>query len=314
MFEPTITLNTVILTDHHFGTYGIEMSIRNQERFAISAAIMWGINYPIVKSVLKTIPENHFLLIRFSVSVAILSTLLYFRKENLKIARKHIPQFMILGILGVGVYNVIWTAGIHMTTVANAALLISTSPIFTGLYSILAGTERFHKMRFLGILLAFIGVYIIITWSSGAQFSVGKNAMIGNLLMLSGSMLFALYAVMARPLLNEYSPVQVTTVAMAFGLPVMVPYGLGGDFIATIGHVGVKVWLELAFVILIGTSLAYVFWYKGIKQLGPTRTVIFHYLVSVISMVTGKLLLAEMITRGQVIGALLVLSGLLLSQ
>lgn len=287
---------------------------KKQEKYAIIAALLWGANYPTVKLVLRVIPENLFLLIRFSVSVALLCGCLYVCKENIKVQKKHLLHFLVLGILGVGLYNIIWTAGIHRTTAANAALLISTAPIFTGLYALLTRKEDLNWRYCLGILLALSGIILITAWKPGARFSIEGATMTGNLLVLAGAVLFSFYAIVAKPLLSEYSPLKVTTLAMAFGLPVLIPYGFIGLTELDPGSVDMQIGLELTFVIVCGTVLAYVFWYQGIKQLGPTRTVVFHYLVSVISMMVGSLVLAEKITAGQIAGAVLVLAGLILSQ
>jgi drug/metabolite transporter (DMT)-like permease len=286
----------------------------NSQIFAISAALLWGFNYPIVKLVLRSVPENRFLLIRFSIGALLLCLVLALSGENLRVQRAHLLRFLFLGLLGVGVYNVIWTAGIHRTSAANAALLISTAPIFTGIYTTLRREEALRRGRVLGILTAFSGIALITLWKPGARLSLEGTAMAGNLLALGGAVLFSFYAVVARPLLRVYSPAKVTTIAMIAGLPVLIPYGLAGASVPQTASFTWVTGLEFAFVILCGTVIAYVCWYGGVQQLGPTRTVVFHYLVSVVSLVVGSLVLGEGITGWQIVGAGLVLVGLMLSQ
>ncbi len=282
--------------------------------FAIAAALLWGFNYPIVKLVLRSIPENRFLLVRFSISVLLLCLILYRSGETLRVQRQHILRFLALGLLGVGLYNVMWTAGIHRTTAANAALLISSAPIFTAIYMVISGQERLALQRLLGILTAFLGISLITVWKPGAQISLAGEAMMGNLLVLACAAIFSFYAIVARPLLRVYSPLKVTTLAMAGGLPVLVPYGLLGGPSPIQAQAGAVIVAEFAYVILCGTVIAYVCWYRGVQGLGPTRTVVFHYLVSIVSMVVGYLALGEPITGWQLAGAGLVLVGLMFSQ
>ncbi len=104
-------------------------------KFAVMAALLWGINYPLVKFVLRSVPETDFLIIRFSAAAFLFTGYLLFSGQNFRVAREHLGRLLLLGFLGVGVYNIIWTLGIHRTTAANAAILISASPIFTGIYS-----------------------------------------------------------------------------------------------------------------------------------------------------------------------------------
>lgn len=277
---------------------------------AITAALLWGVNYPMVKAVLGEIPENSFLIIRFTVSVALFFLLLLLRGESLKVAKEHGPQLLMLGVLGVGVYNLVWTYGIHETTAANAALLISASPIFTGLYSMIRGDETFGRYHLCGTGLAFAGITAIIAGTPGASFSLAAEGMVGNLLVLAGSVLFAVYAILAKPLLTHYSALKLTTLAMLAGLPVIVGFCLvqGPPLSAVYSS---SAWAGLGYIIVMGTVAAFVLWYRGIGRSGPFRTVIFHYIVPVVSMVAGEAFLGEPVTLTMVLGGCLVLVGLM---
>jgi len=282
------------------------------EAAAILAALLWGINYPVVKVVLKTIPESQFLLLRFSLTVLLLCAYLKATGENFAIAKRDYPRLLLLGLLGVGVYNIIWTYGIHRTTAANAALLISTSPIFAGLYAVITGEERVSPARWIGTLAAFLGVGLIVAGTPGATFSFASDAFRGNLAVLAGSLLFAFYSVIAKPLLTHYSPAKVTTFAMAGGLPVLAAYAGLTQAGAIWTEFAPSVWLLFAYVVAGGTVAAYILWYKGIKETSPVKAILFHYIVPVCSMILGRLFLGDAITAGKVAGALLVFTGLLI--
>jgi drug/metabolite transporter (DMT)-like permease len=219
---------------------------------------------------------------------------------------------LLLGILGVGVYNIVWTHGIHNTTAANAALLISTSPIFTGIYAVITKQEKVGLNRWIGTLLAFFGIYLIIKWTPGTQFSFSSNSFIGNIFVLSGSILFSLYSIIAKPLLNYYSPTKVTTLAMVSGLPILIMYSILQGNILSYSIFKPQIWLEMTYIVVFGTIIAFVLWYKGIKQTSPVKTVFFHYIVPVMSMVFGAILLGENVFKGQILGAIFVFLGLVI--
>lgn len=73
-------------------------------------------------------------------------------------------------------------------------------------------------------------------------------------------------------------------------------------------------WLGMAYVVVPGTVVAFTFWYRGIKQTGPVKTTLYHYLVSVVSMVIGPFLTGEKVTAGQVAEGALVLAGLIIAR
>ena len=159
--------------------------------------------------------------------------------------------------------------------------------------------------------MAFLGIYLIIRWTPGAQFNFGSNAFIGNLIVLAASLLFALYTIMAKPLLNYYSPNKLTAYAMYSGLLVLIPYGFLDDRTLNKTTFSPEIWLGFGYIIVVGTIAAYVFWYKGIKQTSPLKAILFYYFCPVVSMALGPFFLGEKVTSGQIGGALLVLLGLI---
>lgn len=280
------------------------------EGFAILAALLWGVNYPLVKSVLGIVPENDFLIIRFLLAGLLFLGYLLISGEDLRIASEHRVGVLLLGVLGVGVYNIVWTCGIHRTTAANAALLISASPIFTGLFSLLRGEERISFSKCAGTIMAFAGIGVIINWTPGAEFRWQSGAFAGNILVLGGAVLFSMYAIMAKPLLAFYSPAKLTALAMLGGLPVILINGFVQGAQVSLAY-SPQVWAGLFFIIVMGTVVAFIFWYRGIQQSSPFRTVIFHYIVPVVSMIVEGAILGEVINRERILGGILVFAGLL---
>lgn len=287
--------------------------IRSGEFYAVSAALLWGLNYVIVKMVLGEMAEGQFLPIRFLCTAAFLALYLRLRGEDFTVRKEHLLPVALLGVVGVGLYNIIWTYGIHLTTAANAALLISTSPIFTGIYTAALQKEPLPPLKWCGIILAFLGIFLLVRQTEGAAIRLDSGYFLGNLLVLAGALLFSLYGVIAKPLLHCYSPVKLTTLAMLGSLVILIPFGLIQCPVSQWSGIAPAMGAKLAYVVGCGTILAFTFWYEGIKYTGPLKTVLFHYLVPVTSILLSPLLLGENFNAGQIIGAALVLAGLLIS-
>lgn len=281
------------------------------EGYAIIAALLWGFNYPLVKWALGFIPESDFLLLRFSLTTLIFVIYLIIRGENLRVAKVDFLRITALGVVGVGIYNVLWTYGIHRTTSANAAILISASPIFTGLHSLFSGTDKLHKSKWAGTLLAFAGICMIIYWTPGAEIAFHSSLFVGNLLVLCASVIFALYAIMAKPLLQSYSPLKLTTLAMLIGAIFLWVHGWREFDLSFALSLPCSVGFGFAYIVVFGTVAAFLFWYKGVQQTSPFKTIIFHYIVPVVSMIVGALWLDEAMNWERVCGGILVISGLL---
>jgi drug/metabolite transporter (DMT)-like permease len=290
----------------------------NSEVFALLSAALWGINYPNTKLILTRLSVPEMLLARFPAAAALMMVYMILCGEGLYVRIIDLPRILVLGFICVGVYNVIWTNAIRLTSAANAALLISCAPIFTTIYTAVRGEEVITARRWCGVLLAFAGILLITLFTSGARLRLDSDAFIGNLLCLVASFIFSAYNLLAKPLLKRYSPVKLTSLVTALGLLFIVPYGVWNLDLSHLTNAfrdgAPALQIEILYLILLGTVVAYICWYRGIQGAGPARTVLYHYLVSVISMIVGFFLLMESPSAGQLIGAGLVLGGLLISR
>lgn len=285
-------------------------AIKWDDSFSIMAALLWGINYVAVKSVLDVLPENSFLLIRFTASVTLLLLYVAITGEGMLIQKQDIAKVLLLGVMGVGLYNIIWTAGIHLTTASNAALIVSTSPLFTQLYMQLTGKEKVKGRRWLFTLIAFSGLFLMISSSPGARLSMDSSFFMGNILVLAATLLFTFYTVYAKPLLRSYSPVKLNALAMTAGLPVLAVYCMFSGPM-DISSLSGEVSLKLLYIIVLGTAAAYICWYEGIKKTGPVKVILFHYIVPVSSMILGAAFLNEAVSPVQIAGGILALGGIM---
>ena len=287
--------------------------IDKDDYYSVTAALLWGVNYVAVKSVLEVLPAKTFLLVRFAAAAALLLGYLVITGEGFRVERSDIKKIVILGVLGVGFYNIFWTAGINLTTASNAALIISTSPLFTQLYMQLVNKEITGARRWLFTLLAFYGVFLIISKSPGASFDLGSRFFTGNMMVFVGALLFSYYTIFAKPLLQRYSAIKLNALAMVSGLPLLILFNvLNGAQVS--GEISAAAILKMVYIIVFGTAAAYICWYAGIKTTGPVKAALFHYIVPVTSMVLGVTLLGEPINFIQVAGGFLALAGAIMAR
>lgn len=281
------------------------------DHFAVTAAFLWGINYVTVKSVLWELPEKSFLLIRFSASVALLLLYLFISGETFRIRKEDFLKIVMLGVFGVGFYNILWTAGIHLTTASNAALIVSTSPIFAQLYMQFTGGAKVGGKRWFYTFAAFSGLFLMTGSSPGAVIDLGSRFFTGNLLVLASTLLFASYTVFARPLLMHYTPVKLNALAMASGLPILLFYYASAPAPLSFTTFSGALLAKLSYIIVFGTAAAYICWYEGIKKTGPVKVILFHYIVPVSSMILGATFLKEPVNLPQIAGGILALCGII---
>ncbi len=276
-------------------------------------ALVWGINFSIVKFSLRDFHPMSFTVVRFGLASVFLFAIMLMTRESLAIDRQDRGPLVRLGFIGITLYNLFFMYGLRFTTAANSALLISLSPLAGVLIQAALGRERLVFRTGVGLVLATIGVILIIRSHQG-EMSFSSSAVVGDLLTLIATVSWALYTIAAKPLLEKYSAIKVTACAMATGSILLIPLSLPDLVRQSWSYIMPVSWSALGFAAFIGAGMAYVLWYQGVKTIGVTRTLVYHYLVPFAAVLSAAMLLGESITLLQVIGGIAVLMGVYLVQ
>jgi drug/metabolite transporter (DMT)-like permease len=167
--------------------------------------------------------------------------------------------------------------------------------------------EKLSLMKSIGMAIALVGVLIVITRGDFTQISssVGK----GELMMFCAVSSWGIYTLISRKLLGRLSALQTTTLASAWGV-----LFLGLAALKDLGAVPSaaflpSVWLSLAFLGVIGTAVAFVWYNEALQKLGSARTVIFNNLVPVFGVLFGWLILGEPLSMSLLIGGSIAIAG-----
>lgn len=279
----------------------------------ILVSVIWGVNFAFVKFALSDFHPLSFTVVRFSLGALFLMGVMLVAGEPFGIARKDRAPFVRLGLIGITLYNIFFMEGLKYTTASHSALLISLSPLFAALIQAASGKERITGAVGTGLLLSSIGVFLIIrSHSNGLDFSSG--GLIGDVLTLFASVFWALYTLKAKPLLEAYSPVKVTAYTMATGSLLLLPVGMYEIIHQTWSAISAPSWAALGFAAFVSGGLAFSLWYQGVKRIGVTRTIVYHYLVPFVAVVFAAIFLDERISSLQVLGGLSILTGVSLVQ
>ncbi len=273
---------------------------------------VWGVNFVLIKSALGEMSALGFNALRFGLGTLLMLGLWKTFEGTVRIARADWLAIALLGIVGNTLYQLAFIVAIKLSTASNTSLIVATGPIWIAILSALLRLDRLTWRSWAGIAVSFVGLYLIIT--SGGAIALGSQTLSGDLLMLGGAVAWAVYTVLARPMLRKYSSTTFTTWTMAIGAPAIfvagVPDLLRTDFAA----VSLQTWLILLFSATLAISLGYIIWNSGVYRLGQARTAIYANLTPVIALAIGAVLLGEPITPAKIIGAAIVLLGVALTR
>lgn len=276
---------------------------------------LWAGNFIVVKGAVEILPPVGFTFLRYLVASTTVLLLLRWRTGSISLPRSDFLRICILGVVGFGCYQILWSTGIQTISAGDSALLIATTPVFTAVLAAMTGADSLSPLRLAGAVLSFVGVAVVI--ESGPGFDLTAS-LIGDLLTLAAAMCWAIYTAFGSNVLRRHSPLKTTTWAVVAGTVFLAPFGL-----YQLGTVGIAGGMEAAIAsgVLIGAVLAILYSgtlaagvanvviFHAIKLVGPTRITALQSLVPAMAVVLAAIFLGEPIRPGQVLGGIVIIAG-----
>ena len=277
--------------------------------------VIWGSNFSAVKYALRDFPEVSFNALRLLLASAIfLAAIAVVRARAKGNNRSPAPPItphewrviVLLGVLGTGFYQLLFLAGVARTSVANSSLIFGCTPVTVAILSSAAGHDRLTLTRWAGAALSFTGIYTLV----GHRAELSTSSLVGDAMVFGAMLCWSLYSVIAQPLLKRHSPLVITGWAMIVGtamyLAVVGFAVLQTDWAA----VSTTSYVLMATSSLLALAFAYIVWYTAVQKIGSARTAVYSNLTPIIAMIVAAVWLGEQVSRTQVLGAVLILSGI----
>ena len=218
---------------------------------------------------------------------------------------------LVLGTLGIGLFNTFQYLAVQTSTAINAGIISATMPVFIVLMSFLLFWERISLYQAIGILLSFTGVAVVV---SGGDFIALTDFQFtpGDLWMISGVMIYGAYTTLLRlrPDIHPHSFLAVTILIGAIELiPFMMWEVLTGKGISPTP----PVLATIAYTVIFPALLAHLFFNRAVAEIGANRAGVFINLVPVYVSLLAIPLLGEKLELAHVLGMILILSGIVLT-
>lgn len=268
----------------------------------------WALNTVLAKQAFEIMDPIAFTFLRFLVMTPLAFLLVRIAGNRVHIERRDIWPLFVCGACGFGVYQYLWVLGLKNTTPFASALLGSLAPIVTLAIVAIAGHERVRSGRWLGALIALLGIAIFEGALNGhASFKLGDT------LTFLGACVFAIYNVVSRGLLERHTPLELLAVTMTIGLLMIAPAGIPALAHTNLFALPWDLWWRLIYATLFPVLLTYPVWSFGISKLGAGPASIFSFLTPVLTGILSVPLVHAQFPMHEVVGAAVALGGMLLS-
>ena len=212
------------------------------------------------------------------------------------------------GVLGIGVNQLLFFSGLNLTSPISASLLQTIAPIIVVVASAFLLKEKITLPRVLGISVGLVGAGLLIL-GRDAQAAVYPNATLGNLFILANATVFGIYLVLSAPLMRKYHAFTVLARVFLVGAFIAVPFGWRDALTADYAHFPLYIWLEIGYMVVFLTILAYLLNNWALKYASPALLGVYIYPQPVLAVLIAVALGKDHLTWGKAGQAALIFLG-----
>jgi drug/metabolite transporter (DMT)-like permease len=273
----------------------------------ITAVVLLGSAFPVVKFGLRSYQPGPFALLRFSVASIVLA--LYAKITRMKLPpRKTFFPILGIGVLVVPAYHLMFNYGVRSVSASGASVLINTGPIWTALLASLLLRERPPGRLWIGLVISFIGA-VMIALDSGTAIRLSDGA----ILIVLAAMIQAASFVAQKPLVERYGALAITATTFWAGTALLiVPFGsslVHTMSVAPVAHTLAAVWVGAA-----SSAIGLAAWAYVLGRMPASSAAPFLLLVPVSATLLALPLIGELPQPLTIIGGIVTLAGVVIGR
>ncbi|MBN2269074.1 MAG: DMT family transporter [Sedimentisphaerales bacterium] len=276
------------------------------------AALFWGGAF-VAGRILKDLDHFTIAFLRFGIaSVLLLALARKIEGKLVWLSGRQLLSVIFLGLTGVFAYNALFFKGLQTVEASRAALIIASCPVFIVISSALLLKEQINLQKALGIAMSVLGAAVVI--SRGRPLEVLKGGVgAGEFYMFCCVLSWTAYSLVGKAVMKDISPVIAVSYSATIGAALLCIPALASGMIASIPHYTKTHWLWIIYLAVFATVIGFLWYYEAIKSIGPVRAGLFINFVPIFGMLLAFFILREKITLSLAIGAVLVISGVCLT-
>ncbi len=275
------------------------------------AVIFWGVSYVWTKTAFTYYQPITVMLIRLTISSILMFIIFKVRRYTERVDRSDYKAFLILSLFSPFFYFIGENFGVYHVSPTVAAVVIATIPVFSPILGYVAFREKVTYLNVMGFILSFTGVLIMVL-DADLQFTASPVGVFWLFFAVFSALVNIIFL---KRLAAKYSSFTIILVQNFLGALFFLPVFLVMDLSEFI-HIRPS-WQAVASLFALavfGSTLAFMFYTSGVRVIGIARTAIFANLIPVVTAITSFLFLKEVIDLSRIIGMLIVIGGLFLTQ
>lgn len=275
------------------------------------ATVCWAANIIAAKEALRGFHPLALAQLRV-LGAALLFALAFFAwrgRPALRLTPRQWIFLTVLALTGITLNQLLFIGGLARSSVAHTGLIVALGPVMVLVLSCLMRLEALTVLKFVGMLVSFGGVAVLTTGKVG---QANGGHWLGDLILLGGSAVFALYTILLKEVSDRYDALTLNTLTFGLGTLLMIPFTMRALLSVSWAALPIRAWWGLSFMVVFGSVVAYLIFAFALTGLTASRVAAFSYIQPVMATGLGIWLLGEKLTLGVVVGGALILLGVYL--
>ena len=278
----------------------------------IITTFLWGLNAVISKNAVGDDPETFRVFVFNGLRIPAATILLFLTVKlsggTIGIRKEHFPVIALVSFFGMFLFATFFISGIYLTSASNAGIINGAIPLFILLVSFLSKIEKPTGRTVSGIMVGFGGM-LVLTIDKGVL-SINP----GDILIVLSGICWAVYTVYGKKIVNVYNPIIAIAWVYLFVSLYQIPLFIFQLFDQTWTTISGWNWFNLAVSTIGSVLIANCLYYYSIKRIGPVRVGVYTNLTPIFTMLLAVLIRGETITRLQLIGFLIIITGIAITR
>ncbi len=268
------------------------------------ALILWASAFVGIRAGLQAYSPGQLALLRFLIASTALLVYALITRMRLPLLRD-IPGLLLMGFVGITIYHVALNYGEQSVSASAASVLVATVPCFTALLATIFLRERMRPLGWLGVIVSFIGVTIVVIGVSG-----GLHFTPDALLILLASLAESVYFVMQKPYLKKYTGFELTTYTIWAATLCMLMYAPG--LVHQVQAASLDGTAAVVYLGIFPAAIAYAAWSYALSRMSASNTTSFLNIVPLLAALIAWLWLGEVPSLLSILGGIIVIAGVAL--
>ena len=274
---------------------------------------LWGTSFLFVKIAVRSIPPATLVAARFVIAAGVLSVAVHARGLPWPTSRRVWGHYLLMGLIGNSLPFTLIAWGQIRVDVGLAGILLGAMPLITLLLAhLFVPGERMTPRMVGGFAVGFIGLVVLLGPETLLELGGQASDLPRQAAILSAALCYAIGTILARRLATLDALVSAATV-MWTSCAIMIPVALWVDRPWaqdwSVEAVATVIWLGV-----LATALATIVYFRVIQSAGPTFLSLMNYMIPVVALAAGAVVLDEKLRGTVLIGLVLILIGLAISQ